>query len=154
MYNKYVKILIANPFKTYKKIKGIFKSLTSHIFLGKFSNIPLTYIPNKGKIFSIFSYDLQWKDKYDSPRFEESPYIVITLFKWCIAIIYYPPTHLEKENYWEQALWYLYYYGNYSYGRLSEPNLKAAKKSWPWQDMKGNSTWDDNCLTIKGRKEL
>ena len=44
------------------------------------------------------------------------------------------------------VLWYLYYSKTISQGLNDEPDIQKAKKSWPWQDMKGNSTWTDEFL--------
>ena len=63
------------------------------------------------------------------------------------------PNEKYMDDYWEQALWYLYYYKNISQGRLDAPNIEKAKESWPWQSAKEiegsviwESSWNDNYL--------
>ena len=58
------------------------------------------------------------------------------------------------DDYWEQALWYLYYYNTISYGRLESPDIKKAKESWPWKAVtsfedEGESSWNDKYLLLK-----
>lgn len=148
--NKYIKILCFNPFKTYKKIKRVFKPLSSHIYIREYYKLPLMYYPERGKILTLYSFDVMWKDKWDSPRFEESPYIIFGLFKWCLAVIFLPKifnARSEQDDYWEQALWYLYYYNTYSQGLLDKPDINKAKESWPWERINTNeSTWNDKFL--------
>ena len=145
--SKYFRILCLNPFKTQKLLKGVFKPLSMHFFFGKIINSPILYNPVPGKILSIFSFDVLWKDKYDTPRFEQDPYIFISFFKWCFIILWkLDMPHRDSSDYWEQAIWYLYYYNNISYG-CNEPNIEKAKESWPWEDYyTKQSTWNDEFL--------
>lgn len=135
-----------NPFKTMKKLKGVFKPLKCYFYLGKNH----WHITNHCYCPSVFikTCDVGWKDKYDTPRYEHPPYIWIHLFKWNIILYWSLPSHKiqETNQYWEQALWYLYYYNNISYG-CNEPNVEKAKESWPWEDYKtGKSTWSNEFL--------
>ena len=94
-------LLIENPLKTYNKIKKYFKPLTMQISFG-YTN----------SLFEIESWDLRWKDKWNSPRHEIDPYICISLFKRCLFIrFYYKHTNGEDLSllYWETALTWLYY---------------------------------------------
>lgn len=119
-----------NPFKTMKELKGFFVSLNTYITL----KAPPFF--SRGKILDFYSTDVIWKDKYDSPRFEFEPRVQITLFsKFTLTITWKLPKHLQHldiEDYWEQALWFLYYYDTISYGRLSKPDIEKAKESYPY----------------------
>ena len=50
-------------------------------------------------------------------------------------------------DYWEQALWYLYYA---SYNRekkgYDELSIEKAEKTWPWQNLDGTSNWNKEFL--------
>ena len=145
-------ISLRNPFSTMKKLKGVFKSLQCYFKCGKYWN-PILWC-SKPHPIQIISRDVGWKDKYDSPRYEQPPFIWIYLFG--INFIWYwdLPDHIgynpEKDyidDYWEQALWYLYYYNTISYGRLDAPNIDKAKESWPWQDYEtSESSWNNKFL--------
>lgn len=92
-----------NPFKTYNKIKKYFKSLTPKIKIGFGKR-------NKAKILEIYSYDLMWKDKYNSPRHEYNPRILISLFNYIhIYIFFNIDDSFNDMLYWEAALYWLYY---------------------------------------------
>lgn len=132
-----------------KKLKGLFIPLNRRIiFGGKHIYYPFIYCPKPAPI-TIRSCDVGWKDKYDTPRYEQPPYIWIHIFG-INFIIYWVlvDSKLETSDYWEQALWYLYYYNTYSQGLLDEPNIVIARKSWPWHDMEGNNTWNDKFFII------
>ena len=148
---KWIEIYIRNPFKTMNKLKGVFKPLKCYFIFGKKIHYkPFIYCPKPSYIL-IKSCDVGWKDKYDTPRYESPPYIWIHLFKY--DFIWYwnlrPHQQSRIDDYWEQALWYLYYYDNISCGRLDSPNIEKAKEYWPWQNMDGTSTWSDKFLIKK-----
>lgn len=144
-FSKYISICLINPFRTYKKLKGVFKPLRANIFFGNTYEAPLIFFNSRTSIV-IESSDVLWKDKYDTPRFEEHPYIHIKLFNYSF-VIFWKPEYIDRvDDYWEQALWYLYYYSNISYGCLDAPNIDKAKESWPWTDMNNKSTWSDKYL--------
>ena len=47
----------------------------------------------------------------------------------------------KEDDYWEQALWYLYY----NIGHVGD--IEYAKKTWPWANMETNeTTWSDKYL--------
>ena len=95
------------------------------------------------------SKDVLWKDKEYSPRFECTPYIWIHIYKLNIIWFWLLPKkfyfeRLLTDDYWEQALWYLYYYNNY---KMKVPDIVAAEKYWPWEDCKTYiSTWNTKFL--------
>lgn len=131
------------------KLKGIFIPLKCYFWFGRTLKVPCLYFGNTAKILDIKSYDILWKDKYDSPRHEESPYVAISILGYTLFWTWklYPHLKHEDYNYWEQALWYLYYYHNDSYGRLDAPNIEKARQSWPWEDCRTKqSTWNDEFL--------
>lgn len=146
-WKNYIRINIVNSKKTMNKLKGIFRPLKCYFRFGK-TWYPILYC-SKPAFFHIKTSDVQWKDKYDTPRYEGPPFVWIHLYKWNLIWYWDLPLHnfIKTEEYWEQALWYLYYYNTISYGELSKPNIKAAKESWPWQDgITKESSWTDEFL--------
>jgi hypothetical protein len=62
-------------------------------------------------ILAINSFDVVWKDKYDSPRHEFNPRIEISLFNyfhWRIDFTLGDDS-MDDMVYWETALYWLYY---------------------------------------------
>ena len=59
----------------------------------------------------------------------------------------YNPKIDHIDDYWEQALWYLYYTNTISQVLLGKSNIEMAKESWPWQDYETKkSTWNNKFL--------
>ena len=145
---KWIYISLENPFKTMNKLKGVFKPLECYFRCGKYWS-PVLWC-SKPSYIQIMTHDVSWKDKYDTPRYEVPPYIWIHLFGFNLVWYWDLPEHQRgrlTDDYWEQALWYLYYYNSVSYGRLDVPNIEQAKESWPWSDYKTKqSTWSDEFL--------
>lgn len=149
-WKHYIYICISNPKKTMNKIKGIFKPLKLYFryAVDKYAPYPVLWV-SKPSYIQIMFEDVGWKDKYDTPRFEYRSYIWIHIYKWNFIWYWDLPLHEQSyvDEYWEQALWYLYYYNTYSQGLLDKPNIEKAKENWPWQDYKTKkSTWNDKFL--------
>ena len=132
--------------KVIKAIKGVFIPLKWHFkFTRKYA--PFMYAAHYGKLFSIISCDVQWKDKFNDPRHEENPFTSIALFNtfffnWEYKIPTENGNYRDDEDYWEQALWYLYYYKEY---KCESPNIIEARKHWPWTRFdEKNDTWNDS----------
>lgn len=146
---KWIYLNIENPFKTMNKLKGIFIPLKLRFKIGLYKNHyhPFIWCPKPYPI-QIISRDVMWKDKYDSPRYETPPFVWIYLFGF--EVYWYWNLHYiqhDDMDYWEQALWYLYYTNTISQGLIDKPDIEKAKESWPWQDYGTNeSTWNDNFL--------
>jgi hypothetical protein len=101
--NKYFDIYLENPLKTYKKIKKYFLPLKVKIEInfGK---------SNKAKIFELNSFDVLWKDKYNTPRHEFNPRIMLSLFNYIHLYVWFNvEDSLSDMVYWESALTWLYY---------------------------------------------
>ena len=143
---KYLYIDLQNPFYTMNRLKGVFIPLKRYFRCGK-NWYPVLWC-SKPSWIQIMFHDVMWKDKNDSPRFEVPPYIWIHLFGF--NLVWYwtlenPTQH--PDDYWEQALWYLFYYMTESCGRLQSPDIEKAKESWPWEDAySGESSWNDKFL--------
>lgn len=112
------------------------------------------------KFIQLVSWDVGWKDKWETPRYERPP-----IYMWFIGtsstksieigFILAPCREAlgkykgvgwwgsNDEHYWEQILWTVYYCDN---------DIVKARETWPWQDMEGNSTWRDDYLTDKTLK--
>lgn len=102
--NKWFDIYIENPLKTYNKVKAYFRPLK---IKGNFN----IYKSNKAKILELNSYDLTWKDKFNSPRHEFNPRITLSLFNYFHLYIEWT---LKEDSmtdmvYWEAILDWLYY---------------------------------------------
>jgi hypothetical protein len=79
----------------------------------------------------IHKYNLGWKDKFDSPRFEWAPSFQIWFFKWQFCMWWIAPDK-DNDSYYEQVLWYLKY---------SQKDIVKAINTWDWTNEKGLSTW-------------
>lgn len=149
LFNKYFNIFIENPLKTWWKAKEYFKFPKIEIHkVGKLIHkkvhtefgdyvddglywCPYVYTDKLKSILNIFSSDVLWKDKYDSPRHERNPIIWILFFKRIGFCITFNVTYLDELGkvrdgnmyYWEFLLNYVYY----------EHDLKLAlNASGPW----------------------
>lgn len=111
---------LKNPLRTWWKARKYFKMPIPKIRIHRvnsFNSYPFICYHYISKILHIFSRDIRWKDKYNSPRHEQSPLIYICLFKkLAISIsfsIYYRDEFGGRQigdmQYWEYLLWYLYY---------------------------------------------
>lgn len=118
--NKYFDLYWENPLKTYNKIKKYFKPLKPII------NIDFCK-SNCAKILEIHSFDVLWKDKWNSPRHEFNPRILISIFNYLHIRIDFTigEDSIHDMVYWEAALWWLYY---------NKPLHKAFKYSSGWSD--------------------
>jgi hypothetical protein len=147
-----------------RNIKGVFKLPIKSYYLGKIYHGTPYFNPwnfcgsivkskkqfDRCKHFKLFNkefsygwpimivkYDLGWKDKYETPRFEWSPSFQIWFFKWQFCIWWIAPTK-DSDNYWEMVLWYLNY---------SNKDINKARDTWGWTDYNTKlSTWNENCL--------
>ena len=89
----------------------------------------------------IVNYDLGWKDKFYTPRFEWNPSFQIWFFNWQFCIHWIAPLkETIEDTYWEMILWYLNY---------SDKDIINARSTWGWKDVDTNmSTWNDNYLEL------
>lgn len=118
-YTDWFDIYIENPLKTWKKAKKYFKKpkISIHFFTHPMYNCPTASFSNIAKILVILSFDVGWKDKFDSPRHERNPYIWVCFFKrFGFSVnwdIYYEDEFGELDDgsvyYWEYLLDYVYY---------------------------------------------
>ena len=153
--------------KTKQDIKGVFKLPIKRYYLGKiahgcpyfdpwnFNSTILTIRKKRPqylrcKYFRLFGfeisygwpiktvrYDLGWKDKFNSPRFEWSPSFQIWFFRWQFCVWWVSPNG-DEDEYWEMVLWYLNY---------SDKDINKAKETWGWVDCNTKlSTWDEKYL--------
>lgn len=97
---------LENPLKTYNKIKRYFKPLKAKVYVGKTWR-------SSAKILDIMCWDVCWKSKWGSPRYEFDPYFKVVLFNtWEFRITWsYINDSGENESmeYWEAVLNYLYF---------------------------------------------
>jgi hypothetical protein len=117
--NKLIHISLTDPLRTWKKAKKYFKkpSLSFHFFTNPIYDCPFANLRNMSKILEVWSSDVWWKDKYDSPRFEGNPFIYVCFFKSigfsiCFNVIYIDELGRNKDCsmlYWEYLLDFVYY---------------------------------------------
>jgi hypothetical protein len=150
-----------------KNIKGVFKPPKKRYYLGKithgcpyfspwnFNETILTirkkrpqylrckhfkllgYEISYGWPIAVVKYELGWKDKFYTPRFEWSPSFQIWFFRWQFCIWWVSPAK-DEDKYWEMVLWYLKY---------SDNDLEKARSTWDWIDSDTKqSTWDESYL--------
>lgn len=101
---KFIKCYCKNPLKTYNKIKKYFKSMDLKV------RFVCYYDKWCAKIFDIYATDVMWKDKYNSPRHEHNPIIVIHLFStFHLYIEWVADDGMYGTCYWEAALNWLYF---------------------------------------------
>lgn len=146
--NKYFDLYWENPLKTYNKIKKYFKPLKSVIHVD-------WYKSSCAKILEINSFDVLWKDKYDSPRHERNPIITISIFNHLHIRINFTKQDesLDDMVYWEAALNWLYYklslseavdeslgWSHYNEETKEYEPIKFELLREPWQSMYINKT--------------
>ena len=84
------------------------------------------YPPNK---FLCFGYcSLLWKNKYNTPRMEECPYIGIFIGNKFYSI------QFGTDEWWEQRIWWKYYcYNNYKKAKDTWPRISHPDKKSTWK---------------------
>lgn len=149
-------IYIRNPLRTWWKARKYFKmpKISFHkvgkwfpkVVQSKFGNYvdnnldfcPYACYNNIGKILTVYSSDVLWKDKWDSPRHERNPIIWVCLFKrigFCITFhITYSSELGENADgssfYWEFLLTHLYYKHNLKQALLASDGWTFESKLW------------------------
>lgn len=94
-----------NPFKTWWKVRKWFKFPKPSIYFGPIvSGLPYG-LPDKW--IELYIYDVTWKDKYNSPRFEFTPQINLDLFKKYQLLLTFQTS--DDYIYWETILDIIYY---------------------------------------------
>jgi hypothetical protein len=134
---------IPKIFRTYYQARKVFIKPKIAIYIGKWSTGLPMYKPKE--FIRVYHYDLIWKDKFNSPRHEYNPAFNIIFFKGKYQILIWlknPITNCDEE-YWEQMLWFLYYYKQYN---TNSPNITQAREKWLWKDQYGKSTWKDDFI--------
>ena len=128
--------------KIIKSIKGVFIKPKCYFRLTK-DSAPFMFCSHYGKLISITIRDLEWKDKYNTPRHEENPFVSIALFnKFFFNWEWKLPKEVEEhwidnDDYWEQILWWFYY---------CDKDINKAKETWPWTGENDISTWNDKFI--------
>lgn len=152
--NKWIEWDWFNPLRDIRKARRLgFIRMPVHVRVGLYDEMysrPSMYY--LGKILTVEGFDIGWKDKRGTPRFETNPHIYIVLFQWlCINIVwsfYYEfgtprGERYDVDQYWEQYLWC----ENYCNG-----DLEKGRETWQWES-DGVSTWDEKYIKPKYRKQ-
>lgn len=94
-----------NPLRTWWKVRKWFRIPKPSIYFGHIiSGLPCE-LPDKW--IKLHSYDVTWKDKYDSPRFEFTPQINLELFKKYQLLLTFQTNNNDVQ--WETILDIVYY---------------------------------------------
>lgn len=140
-----------HPFEEMRKARKCgFLRLPIHCQIGFADELACHTSPGyRGRILGVNACGVGWKDKYETPRFESSPHIFITLFGiiginifWGYRYNWHEEERWDISDYWEQALWCIYY---------CDGDLDKGRKTWPWSS-NGISTWDEKYVKPKYRK--
>lgn len=101
--NDYFDIYLENPFKTYNKVKRWFRPIKS-----KFQ---WSFGKGNGPIFlELKSFDVTWKDKFNEPRHEFNPRIILSLFNYIhLYVDFTTGDSMTDMVYWEAILDWIYY---------------------------------------------
>lgn len=95
-----------------------------------------TYYIQVGWPFAYVSNSGSYKDKFNSPRLEWTPFKQIWFFKWQLHTGY--KTTGNDDHLYEQILWWYYY---------CDKDLNKAVNTWPWREIGSEiSTWNKNLL--------
>ena len=131
--------------KYYGKVKSKFGTYDDYTTKGYWPMASTEYLKwhtSKWFPIHIMSWDIGWKDKWDTPRYERPGYFIIFFGRnyrtcWQFSMVVKAPevycgndcTRLDHEdNYWESMLWYLNYAD--SYNKLNKKqNLYKARQS-------------------------
>ena len=133
----WVKKSESKDFRKYSRVNKRYFNLFDYPFCFEF-----------GWPIKILDNGLGWKDKFRTPRYEVSPEFHIYFFGLQFMITWVAPK-IKGDNrcedfYWEQVLWYLYYYEEYG---SDKPDIKLAEENWGWVDYKTKkSTWEKQYL--------
>ena len=114
------------------------------------------------KWFPIYlvSWDIGWKDKYDTPRYERPGHFILffgrTFFKsWQLSLTVKAPeaycrnsclSPSSDDHYWESLLWYLEYPDKYNKDGSTEHNIVNARNSM-------QSAWSTTKQAIIGKEK-
>lgn len=129
-----------NPFKTWWKVRKWFKFPKPSIYFGPIvSGLPYG-IPDKW--IELYIYDVTWKDKYNSPRFEFTPQINLNLFKKYQLLLTFQTS--DDYLYWETILDIIYY----------NKSLKEAvdRNTWETCNKEKINAFTRGFLTPKGER--
>ena len=153
--SKFIEWYWSNPVKDLRKARKLgFINMPFHVNVGiaeEMHSGPGAYY--RGRLLAVEAFEEFWKDKWNTPRFEFNPHIYITLFGtfginivWSFYYEFGAPREERYDNdqYWEQALWCIYYCGG---------DLEKARNTWPWRNEKEESTWDEKYVKQKYRKQ-
>jgi hypothetical protein len=156
--NKIVEWYWYKPFKELRNARRCgFVKIPVHVRIGGPDNwfFPKS-LYSTGRFMTVDATGLGWKDKWDTPRYENPPFIgvnflgVLSIYiTWGFKYDFGAPREerWDDDQYWEQALWTVYYCGN---------DFAKARETWPWriEDKNGVdvSTWDDKYIRKGMRK--
>lgn len=112
-------IFISNPLETWWKARKYFKMPKPelHFFADTFYNCPFARYDYNGRLLTIWSTDVWWKDKEGYPVHERDPFIYVCFFRKFGFSINFKVSYIYEDGskrdggmyYWEYLVDYLYY---------------------------------------------
>lgn len=113
---------------------------------------------------TIQSYDICWKDKYNTPRYERIGYFIIFFGRdyrkhWQFSMTVSAPEFFcnndctikdHDENYWESILWYLHYANTYNILNNKKDIVKARNSMMKqhWSSLNSYETKEFNIINV------
>lgn len=119
---------LENPIKEWWKCKKVFKVPKLRFSTYKDESDKWYYGWFSRRFFGIWSFGLDYKLKYDEPRFNDNPKIVVKIFNRILMIDFTAPDGISDMLYYEGVLWYAYkgknikrtFFNNIWHGRLDD----------------------------------
>ncbi len=146
MFGSFIPLHV-NPYRMYNLVKDKFKKPVKSWCFGFGRRRMRFYVNYTNILFSYFSSDVSWKDKYNTPRYEFPPTKYISLFGgliWFGYVLESPYKAEDKcsDDYWEQLIWTAIW---------ANGDVDEARQTWPWTTIsslpdKEESTWDEKYL--------
>ena len=127
-------VILENPIKEWLKCWRVFKAPRLRWQSYKDNTDKWYYGWLSRRLFGIWSFGLDYKFKYNEPRHECNPRIIIKIFNRIIYIDFVAPVINEDLLYYEGILWYVYkgknikqtYFNNIWHSNLDKPTRKIT----------------------------
>lgn len=121
---------LENPIKEWLKCWRVFKAPRLKFYAYRDDTDKWYYGWFSRRFFGIWSFGLEYKFKYDEPRHEDNPKIIIKIFNRIFRIDFVSPDETNDLMYYEAILWYVYkgknikqaYFNNIWHNRLDDPH--------------------------------
>ena len=121
-------IRLENPIKEWLKCWRVFKAPSLKFYSYRDKSDKWYYGWFSRRLFGLWSFGLDYKFKYDEPRYTDNPKIIIKILNRIFKIDFVAPVLNEELLYYEAILWYVYkgknikqaYFNNIWHNRLDD----------------------------------